>query len=314
MNIALQKISKSLKTPLNYKVYRTKVDNKKKVDRPGWIPPEITANWNIDPYAYQTEEETMPQGGPHGQLSGYLYELLHSYLEKRGLMLLLDSFLFYRDQYNIKQRIGPDLLLMPLRKPVPSSYDLDTEISPPSCIIEITSPESHHKDLDKNIVLYSSLGISTYLVIDAIIPHKDELREQIELHVFKEISGKLIEKNPNKEGYLILPEMGLKIKAEGQKIILVDKLTGDVLFDMAKLKDVLEVEITLAKTEAQRADVAEQRVEAEAQRANAAEQRVEAEAQRANVAEKQVNKEKQRAERLAQLLREHGLDPDKECA
>ncbi len=28
--------------------------------RPGWIPSEIRENWNPDPYAYQTEEESMP--------------------------------------------------------------------------------------------------------------------------------------------------------------------------------------------------------------------------------------------------------------
>jgi len=28
-------------------------------DRPGWIPPEITENWDTDTYAYQTETEIL---------------------------------------------------------------------------------------------------------------------------------------------------------------------------------------------------------------------------------------------------------------
>ena len=261
----------------------------KKIDRPGWIPPEITENWNTDPYAYQTEEELMPQSGPHGQLSSYLSELLRSYLEQKSLMLLFDSFMLYRDQYGIKQRIGPDLLLMPLQKPAPSSYDLDV-VPPPGCLVEITSPESHDKDLEQNLSLYASLGISTYLVIDLMIPHQNKVREQIKLHVFRLIKGRFVEKSPDHEDYLTLPEMGLKIKAKAQQIVLVDNLTGDILLDVTELKEALESEVEKAKEARQQALEEKQRANAEAKRANAAEQR---------------------AERLAQLLREQGIDPDK---
>src|SRR5438874_719025 len=78
------------------------------VERPGWIPPEITQGWDSDPYAYQTEEELMPAGGLHGQLLAYIMELLRHLLEERQLMLLLDVFLLYRDESHTKQRIGPD--------------------------------------------------------------------------------------------------------------------------------------------------------------------------------------------------------------
>ncbi len=255
------------------------------IERPGWIPTEITANWDTDPYAYQTEEEMMPQGGPHGQLSGYLFELLRSYLEQKDLMLLIDSFMLYRDKSGIKQRIGPDLLLMPLQKPVPSSYNLDVE-PPPSLVIEITSPESHDKDLDSNLSLYASLGISTYLVIDLMVPHQDKVRKQIELHLFRLVKGRLVEKNPERKGYLILPEIGLKIKTEGQQIVLVDKLSGEVLLDGTELKSALESEVAKAKQ---------------------AIQQVQSEAKRANIAEQRAKTEAKRAEHLAQLLRKHGI-------
>jgi Uma2 family endonuclease len=248
-----------------------------KIDRPGWIPPEITKNWETSPYAYQTEEELMPQGGPHGQLSGYLYGLLSSRLEQKNLMLLQDSFMLYRDKSGIRQRIGPDLLLMPLRKPTPVSYDLDIEPLPPSLLVEITSPESHEKDLDSNLSLYASLGISTYLVIDLMVPHIEKVREQIKLHVFRLVSGQFVEKNPDHEGYLTLPEMGLKIKAQAQQIILVDKLTGEVLLDVVELKEALESEVEKAKAATQQAEqqakAQAKRAEAETRRANAAEQR-----------------------------------------
>ena len=62
---------------------------------------------------------------PHGQFLGYLYGLLSSYLESKNLMLLLDSFMLYRDKDGVKQRMGPDLLLMSWQKPAPSFDDVD---------------------------------------------------------------------------------------------------------------------------------------------------------------------------------------------
>jgi len=82
--------------------------------------------------------------------------------------------------------------------------------------------------------------------------------------------------------------MGLKIKAQGQQLILVDKLTDEVLLDVTKLEKALEAEVENAKEakqqileEKQRADVAERQAKAEAKRANA-------EAKRANTAEQRA--------------------------
>ena len=132
------------------------------LDRPGWIPAEITHNWDTDPYAYQTEEELMPGGGLHGQLLAYLMELLRATLKARGLMLLMDTFMLYRDKQGIKQRIAPDLLLMPFRFPPPSAYDLDVE-PPPLCVVEVTSTKSHFRDLQQKVPFYLGLGIPFYL-------------------------------------------------------------------------------------------------------------------------------------------------------
>jgi colicin import membrane protein len=291
---------------IRYIRYELKKTQKK--ERPGWIPSEITENWDTDPYAYQTEEEQMPQGGPHGQLSSYLSELLRSYLEPKDLMLLTDSLMLYRDKSGIPQRVGPDLLLMPLQKPAPTSYDLDIE-PPPSLLVEITSPNSHEKDLDENVSLYASLDIMTYLVIDLMVPKKEEVREQIQLHVFKNVSGQFVEQSFDPKGYLTLPEMGLKINAVGQEIRLVDQLTGEVLLDATELKAALETEVENAKEAKRQALYEKQRADAEAKRANAAEQRAQAEAQRANVAEQRAQAEAQRAkaaEQRAQIALKEG--------
>ncbi len=62
-------------------------------DRPGWIPKEITENWDTDTYAYQTEEELMPAGGLHAYLVMYFLEILRSFFETRDMMFLTDAFM-----------------------------------------------------------------------------------------------------------------------------------------------------------------------------------------------------------------------------
>jgi len=235
-------------------------------DRPGWIPPEITENWDTDPYSYQTEEELMPAGGLHGYLLNYFVEILRNALESRGLMLLADTFMLYRDSQGVKQRISPDLLLMPLRFPPPSAYNLDIE-PPPSAVMEVTSPKSHLNDLKNKVLFYTRLGIPAYLVIDAVTP-RAKLREQIALHLWRKIRGRMQQMQPDAEGYLELPEINIKIKAEGQRLIFADSATGEILHDAGEMKMIM-------LKERQRAETAEKKADMELRRAQLAEKKAE---------------------------------------
>ena len=208
-------------------------------ERPGWIPSHITENWDTDPFAYQTEEELMPAGGLHGQFLTYITEVLRAPLQKQGLMLLVDTFLLYRNSSNVKNRIGPDLLLMKDCFPAPSAYDLDVR-KPPCCVFEITSPDSHFKDLKTNVGFYFGLGVKTYMVIDAVTPQK-KLREPIELHLWRKPKGQLIQKvAADSAGYFLLPEMNIKVAVQQQRLVFVDVLTNEVLRDSGQLYDALE--------------------------------------------------------------------------
>jgi len=266
--------------------FQTRARPKIQPERPGWIPSHLTENWDTDPFAYQTEEELMPAGGLHGQLLSYITEVVRIPLKKQGLMLLVDTFLLYRNSSNVKNRIGPDLLLMEDCFPAPSAYDLDTR-SPPRCLIETTSPKSHVKDLQQNVPFYFSLGVETYFVIDAITPQK-KLREPIELHLWRKTLAKSPQKiQADNDGYFLLPEMNLKITAQQQRLIFVDAVTGKVLRDSGQLDEALKDAEQRANVEAQRANAETQRADAETQRANIAEQRAETAFEEGQLAEKQ---------------------------
>jgi Uma2 family endonuclease len=275
-------------------------------DRPGWIPTHITQDWDPNPYAYQTEEELMPAGGLHGQLLAYLMELLRAPLKARGLMLLMDTFMLYRDPQGVKQRVAPDLLLMPFGFPPPSAYDLDTQ-PPPQCVVEVTSPKSHLKDLVNQVPFYLGLGIPTYLAIDAITP-RSRLREQIELHLWRQRQGQARQVAADSEGRLALPEMGLKVQAEEQRIRLLDLVSGQFLRDSEQLNTALQqteqalqaTEQSLRTTE-QSLRVTEQTLQVTDQAYRTATQRAEVEAEAHRAAEIEIA-------RLKALLAQKGQD------
>ena len=242
-------------------------------DRPDWIPPDILYDWDTCPYAYQTEEELMPAGGLHGEILTYIAEILRYFFKTRGLRFLADTFILYRDNQGIKQRVAPDFLFMPFRRSPPSAYDLDIE-PPPLAVMEITSPKSHAKDMQKKVDFYACLGIPAYLVIDPIT--SDGIRrKQIELHLWRKTPDRLCKIGPDVEGYLPVPEIKVKIKAQGQELIFADILTGEILCDVGQLQHRVAQESERAEQESKRADM-----------------------------------EKLRAERMAAKLRELGIFPE----
>lgn len=228
---------------------KSKSKNQKSIDRPGWIPPEILTHWDDNPFAYQTEEELMPAGGLHGQLLAYIVELVRYTLEQRNLMFLIDTFLLYRDENNVKQRIGPDLLLMPYRYPPPSAYDLESEPLP-LCVVEVTSPKSRMADTgDKAEFYLKKLGIPAYLVIDAITAG-GQVRKRINLRFWRLVDGRRKEIFAEPDGGFTITEMGLRIYADGPRLRFVDLATGQVTLDSGELTHALRsLQQTLASTQ-----------------------------------------------------------------
>lgn len=198
----------------------------------------------------------MPAGGLHGWILMDLLISLRYFLKQQGLMLLYDAFLLYRDENGIKQRVAPDLLLMPFCFPPPNAYDLDVE-PPPMLVIEVTSPNSPLKDLQANVTFYRDLGIPAYWVLDAVT-HDTQMREPIEAHLWRLVHGEMQKVKPDCKGALTLPEMGLQIFSRQDHIRLIDLGTGQPLRDM-------EAESRMRGAAEQQAKAARQEADAERQ-------------------------------------------------
>jgi Uma2 family endonuclease len=273
----------------------TTITGQQQCDRPGWVPTWVGGEWDPNPYAYQTEEELMTAGGLHGQILNYLAELLRHVLAARGLMLLTDTFLCYRDERGIKQRIGPDMLLMPFGEP-PSSYDLD-DLPPPTCLIEVTSPRSRIQDMEQKLPFYLGLGVQTYLVIDAVTA-SGQPRRRVQLHVWHLVDGLPQKQVPNPDGSLRLPEMEMLIRAEGHQIRFIDLRTGQRLLDAGELEAARQAEAQARERAEHARQRAEQARQAEAQARQQAEAQRDAEAQARQQAEAELARLRAELDRL----------------
>ncbi len=207
------------------------------LDRPGWIPDHITANWDPSPYAYQTEQELMPQGKLHNRLMRIVEQVLEPHLEERGIALWTDLFVIYRDAKGVSRRFAPDL--MPAEgKLAESSWNLD-RMSVPALTGEVTSPDSREKDLNVKRKLCRKLGIPAYLVIDGLDEVGNETGE-IRIRLWRK--GR--EQKPDRSGFLNIPELHVRVKPLDGTLVFYDPDT------LQPLKAPKEIKAELAEKDA----------------------------------------------------------------
>lgn len=201
-------------------------------DRPGWIPDWVGDDWDTSILAYQTEEESMPASPIHNDYLYTIADMLYPHLLRLKLCLLLDAFLGYRDEEGIKQRIAPDGNIIPCEsldflKQLQGGYDLDDYPVPP-CLIEVVSPDSFEKDIDKQYRLYEWLGVTEYLVV-RVVNKKGAILDQIELWLWRLEHGKYVEVSADDAGFFPMQSIKVRIRADGHDIIMLHLETGERL-------------------------------------------------------------------------------------
>jgi Uma2 family endonuclease len=235
-------------------------------DRPGWIPEWVGDDWDPHPYAYQTREELMPAGHHHSLYIQLLAEMLTPVLERRSLRRFIDVFIFYRDWERRKQRIAPDMLIAPPHAvdvdEAIHSYDLDND-PVPLCAFEIISPGSREADtLDKKL-FYSALGIQEYLLID-VEDQNERLLDTIGLTLWRLSGQQPTLATTDAEGYLVLETIGVRLRADGRRLVAQDLETGEFLRTSGELlRELADAEQARVAAEQARVAAEQARVAAE---------------------------------------------------
>jgi hypothetical protein len=264
-------------------------------DRPGWIPEWVGDDWDPHPYAYQTDEELMPAGHYHGLYIQMLAEMLRPVIERLGLRLFIDVFIFYRDWEGRKQRIAPDALVAPAvdsgSEESLHKYDLDDEPLP-LCAIAVISPGSREADSHGKRLFYAGLGIQEYLLLD-VEDDDERLLPQIGVSLWRMDGGVQLPVAPDAEGFLLLESLGVRLRADGRKLVARVAPSGEPLLTSPELVAALEN----AKQARQQA---EQRAAVEGAARQQAEQRAAAEAAARQQAEDELARLREELARLRQ--------------
>ncbi len=221
----------------------------KAVDRPGWIPAHITENWDPNPYAYQTEEELMPQGGPHDHIIVHIRDVIRPDLEARDLMTLSDVFIIFRDQHGVQRRNSKaaDIMVVPHEDPPPKAWYLDQRLAP---LITMEIPSAPDEKVAEKKDIFIAHGTQRHVVVDQL-DKNGEVAKTVKVRVWGP-DGK--RQKPDANGLLDLPEIGLKIPAKALRkdFTLHDGATGEPRKTSAALLD--EKDEALAQKDAEVAE------------------------------------------------------------
>ena len=130
-------------------------------------------------------------------------------------------FLFY-EKGNPKARLSPDVMLAKGVAQWNRPNYLLWEEKPPSLVAEVTSRKTRHKDLGLKKSIYERIGAEEYILFD---PFGEYLRPQ--LQGFRLLRERYQSIPMAEDGALLSRTTGLRMKPEGQRLRLIDAVTGE---------------------------------------------------------------------------------------
>jgi Uma2 family endonuclease len=233
---------------------------------------------------YPSEDgELLAETSVHVDAILTLLVLLRQYLQEhfqyQKPLVLSNQFIYYAENFP-RLRFAPDIAVVFGVEPgLRDNYKIWQEASVPAIIFEITSPSTQKEDKETKKELYEKIGVLEYWMFD---PKAEWISEQLRGY---RLQGENY--TPITDNYSQV--LALRLKAEGFLLGLYRNDTGEKLLAPDELVAALKQEVAARQT-----------VEAKLQQER---QRAEQERQRAE-------QERQRAERLADQLRQLGVDPD----
>ncbi len=201
-----------------------------------------------------------------------LVVILRQLYQDQQAIVLADQFLYYAKGLP-RLRVAPDVMLIEGVEPGPrDNYKIWREGAVPSVIFEITSKGTQDKDKVDKKTLYEQIGVAEYWLFD---PKGEWIPEKLRGYRLEEETYQ-----PITDG--ISQVLSLQLTVEDSLVGLYRLDTGEKLLAPYELLDALRSEIRSRQAAEDRAQEAEDRAQ-------------EAE---------------DRAQRLAQKLREMGVDPE----
>ncbi|CAD5975138.1 hypothetical protein NO108_04432 [Planktothrix rubescens] len=161
----------------------------------------------------------------------------------------------------------------------------------PQVVFEILSPGNTKSEMERKLVFYERYGVEEYYIYNP---------DNYQFQGWQRGDGGLdvIETSEN----CVSPRLGIRFEVSEHPLQIYHP-DGAKFLSYVEINQQLEQEIQWAETERQRAETEHQRAETERQRA-------ETERQRAEETEILLRQETERSQRLAERLRQMGINPD----
>ena len=189
------------------------------------------------------------------------------------------DLLWYPVQGNKKMCKAPDAMVVFDRpKGDRGSYKQWEENNiAPQVVFEILSPSNRLQEMTRKLSFYQQYGVEEYYIYD---PDENDFMGLTRV-------GQSLEVIPEINGW-VSPRLGIRFELTAETLEIY-RPDGEKFLTPVELDRLRELEKQRADQEKQRADQ---------------------EKQRAEQIQQQLDQEKQRADRLAEMLRERGIDPD----
>jgi Uma2 family endonuclease len=177
----------------------------------------------------QEMEYPTSDGQPMAETSLHLtvmFDLIESltrrYAEVPDVWVGGNLFLCY-ERGNPAACLAPDVLVAKgVAKWMRPNYLLWEEKVPPCLVVEVTSRKTHREDQVKKKNVYERIGIEEYVLFD---PYGEYLRPRLQEHRLQ--GGRYQPVRQEEDGSLLSQTTGLRLRPEGQRLRLVDAVTGE---------------------------------------------------------------------------------------
>jgi Uma2 family endonuclease len=192
-------------------------------------------------------------------MNDLIYGLENLYCEVPDVWVGGNLFLCY-EKGNPEACVAPDVLLAKgVKEKWPRPNYLLWQEPLPSLVVEVTSKKTRREDQGKKKSLYERLGIEELVLFD---PYGEYLRPRLQGYRF--VMGRYQPIPLEMDGSLLSETTGLYLKREGDRLRMVDALTGERLLWREELDAARKAEAAARRAAQRRAARAEAKAAKEA--------------------------------------------------
>jgi len=204
----------------------------------------------LEDVLHPEEGDFIVQNEPHNRLCNYLFSVLRAQVAHDPTALVLSDCRIAWDVPGLRP-FGPDIaVIFGVREHhYWSTFNVGDEGTRPALVIEVTSPDTWHLDLDDKVDGYERAGVPLYAIAD-IVPRREQQIPQ--LLGYHETPTGYEPLAPDERGWLWLEIEQLWIGIDGDQVWLFDEASR-------RMGDYTDLAIANVEAEA-RAEAAEVRI------------------------------------------------------